>query len=254
MEKRVYVGFPVPLLGPTPLRLPVLSNGRGVVALEKPAVLLATAHPWYAHFPNIADALGSQIRQSKPELTRLGIPYAKAIYHLDAEIAGPVLFGTSPVSASRFRERFGSQEMDFTFRLVARQRIAGDRFDISLPVAPHGTHPQLIVSRSPHVLSRPSLQSHQTADSPLRVRIAGGCLQRGCGHRPVTCARIPARAQPLEVRAPIASLTAALARDALHQTPARVRVQGRALHLQEAGRLRGRQVLRLRIHLHGLII
>ena len=147
MEKRVYVGFPVPLLGPTPLRLPVLSNGRGVVALEKPAGLLATAHPWYAHFPNITDALGSQIRQSKPELTRLGIPYAKAIYHLDAEIAGPVLFGTSPASASRFRERFGSQELDFTFRLVARQRIAGNRFDISLPVAPHGTHPQLIVSR-----------------------------------------------------------------------------------------------------------
>ena len=55
------VGFPPPLLGSAPQRLPILEDAPGWLALEKPAGVGTRAHPWDPHVPDLDQALNLQL-------------------------------------------------------------------------------------------------------------------------------------------------------------------------------------------------
>lgn len=121
------IGFPPPLLGPSPLRLPILAQGKGWLALEKPTGVLADAHPWYPQLPCLVAALRRQVAAGKPELQRLGLSEAHTIAFLDPEISGPALLATDRKARNAWRNRLGSYQLSFSYRLlVATDHPAAD--------------------------------------------------------------------------------------------------------------------------------
>ena len=94
MDKTIPLGFPVPLLGMQPVRLPVLFDDGELLALAKPAGVLVQSDPWYANLPELVEAIRFQAHDGKPEFQRLNIgPEGLwAVTDLDPECYGPVLF------------------------------------------------------------------------------------------------------------------------------------------------------------------
>ena len=70
MSKKPFlaVGFPPPLLGEAPIRLPILKDTDGWLAIEKPAGVGMRAHPWDERTPDLDSALNAQLENGKPEL------------------------------------------------------------------------------------------------------------------------------------------------------------------------------------------
>ena len=65
------IGFPPPVLGKDPLRLPVIADSADWLALDKPAGIGVRDYPWDQQVPDLDTALNLQLRQGKPELKRL---------------------------------------------------------------------------------------------------------------------------------------------------------------------------------------
>ncbi len=141
-----YIGFPVPLLGERPYRLPVLYREAGVLALEKPAGLLTCPHDWYPAKRSISIAVNQQARRGKPELQRLGVEKIYPFYALETEASGVALFATSSSSGKFYRNQHGSGGMRFKFLLLARSTRKESEIDCQLPLARHVTKARLEVS------------------------------------------------------------------------------------------------------------
>lgn len=160
-----HIGFPPPLLGPTPLRLPVLGRGGDWIALEKPPGVAVSFQDWEEKgIPGLTEALVAQIRADKPELQRLGLDWISPVFALDSEVSGVALFATSEEAAKRLRNSLGSKEFSFTFTLLARS--APDlpaEITCDLPLAKHQRLPQIIVSHSTGKMSETSFQRGESA-------------------------------------------------------------------------------------------
>ena len=101
------IGFPPPLLGPEPLRLPVLALTADWVALAKPPAIAMREHPWNLGYPNLDSALNVQLQNEKPELLRLGATCFGSIYNLDPACSGVALFGLNRPAIAVLREQYG---------------------------------------------------------------------------------------------------------------------------------------------------
>ena len=66
------IGFPPPLLGEAPWRMPILAQDpeQAWFALNKPANIALRDFPWDRHLPNMDAALNRQLQAGKPELLR----------------------------------------------------------------------------------------------------------------------------------------------------------------------------------------
>ena len=70
------------------IRLPILKDTDGWLAIEKPAGVGMRAHPWDERTPDLDSALNAQLENGKPELLRLGASVFGSIYYMDPEISG----------------------------------------------------------------------------------------------------------------------------------------------------------------------
>lgn len=143
-----FIGFPPPLLGPRPLRLPLLWNGDDAFAIDLPAGVLASYHEWFPEYPLCGDAINLQASLGKPELERMGIPHANAVYVLEPEIAGIALFAKNSEAATAYRNAFGSSEFSFTFEFISAHKSLDDSAKCNLPMARHATKPTMLVSHT----------------------------------------------------------------------------------------------------------
>ncbi len=143
-----HIGFPAPLLGQRPLRLPVLYRDGGLVAVDKPSGILTCPHDWYPGQPSLLVGINRQARSEKPELKRLGVGKTFPVLPLEAEVSGIALFATSSRSADFFRNQHGSCGMRFTFLLLARESAneGKEAIDCQLPLTRHSTKARLVVS------------------------------------------------------------------------------------------------------------
>lgn len=114
------IGFPPSLLGDAPLRLPVLGSREGLLLYNKPAGVLAEAHPWYPGFPSVIAGIRHQLRQAKPELIRLGFEEPYSVGHVDYAASGLGMLAMNKAAAAHWRDCHGSRLLaaDF-FILVA---------------------------------------------------------------------------------------------------------------------------------------
>jgi 23S rRNA-/tRNA-specific pseudouridylate synthase len=148
-NKKNAVGFPPPLLGEQPLRMPVLAETADWIALEKPAGFGTRAHPWDAE-PDMDAALNTQLLAGKPELLRCGAEVFASVYYLDPVISGIAVFAKSRDASADLRNRFGSGECRFRFQCItAAQGAEGQppaEREADAPLLPHNVKPKMIPS------------------------------------------------------------------------------------------------------------
>lgn len=143
-----FIGFPPPLLGESPLRLPILDRGDGWIALNKPAGVAVREYPWDLGIPDLDAALNRQLSEGKPELLRLRAEIFGSVYYMDPVMSGLALFATNREALEFFRNQFGSMHMQFRFLLVTPE-VGGDLsdgFETEAPLLPHYDKPKMIPS------------------------------------------------------------------------------------------------------------
>ncbi|MGF1450192.1 MAG: pseudouridine synthase [Opitutales bacterium] len=116
------IGFPPPLLGEAPERLQVFrwSADDGLLILEKPAGVLVDPHPWYPASPSLVAALARQVDAAKPELAPFGFERVHGVGVIDAEIEGAALIAANHQAGARWRDAYGSGQVEWVFECVAR--------------------------------------------------------------------------------------------------------------------------------------
>lgn len=135
-----FIGFPPPLLGEEPHRLPVYGVHEGLLAMEKPPGVVPDAHPWYPQAPSLAAGINAQAKTGKPELEPLGLEQVFAVHPLDAEISGITLLALSKEAAAHWREVIGSRKLMFHFSLAVQpgQTKASGPGAVDLPLVSQG--------------------------------------------------------------------------------------------------------------------
>ncbi len=146
-NKKNAVGFPPPLLGEKPLRLPVLAETADWLALEKPAGVGTRAYPWDDE-PDMDAALNSQLQAGKPELLRREATLFGSVYYLDPAISGVAVFAKRRDALADLRNRFGSGDCRFRFQFIAAVQPAGSEsmLEADAPLLPHNVKPKMIPS------------------------------------------------------------------------------------------------------------
>lgn len=146
-KKKDALGFPPPLLGESPLRMAVLGETEGWIALNKPAGVGVRAYPW-DDAPDMDGALNTQLQAGKPELVRRGASLFGSVYYLDPVISGVAVFAKNRASLAELRNTFGSGASRFRFLFVTAAQTAGEepvrRADA--PLLPHNVKPKMIPS------------------------------------------------------------------------------------------------------------
>lgn len=144
------LGFPVPLLGMQPARLPVLFDDGELLVLAKPAGVLVQEDGWYPRLPVLIEAIRHQSRQGKGEFQRLGIGEAGlwAVTDLDPEFHGPVLFARTREVAEDLRSAVGSGAFTFTFQFLTRGNPADSIINCDLPITRHRNQNRMLVSHT----------------------------------------------------------------------------------------------------------
>jgi 23S rRNA-/tRNA-specific pseudouridylate synthase len=143
------IGFPPPVLGKDPLRLPVIADSADWLALDKPAGIGVRDYPWDQQVPDLDTALNLQLRQGKPELKRLDASLFGSVYYLDPEVSGVCLFGKSREAVASLRNSYGSGQCEFTFYLIASDQptvCCAEEQIADAPLLAHNTKPKMIPS------------------------------------------------------------------------------------------------------------
>lgn len=147
MEYPEAIGFPPPLLGERPQRLPVLAAGAGWLALDKPPGCLVDAHPWNQGAPCLVASLRTQVEAGKPELASLAIETPYATHYLDIEASGVALLATDKPMRAHLKELIGSSLVRFKFQFVARQAPDEETIRCKLPLGEDPDVPRAAVER-----------------------------------------------------------------------------------------------------------
>ncbi|MEO0796457.1 MAG: hypothetical protein AAFX93_14905 [Verrucomicrobiota bacterium] len=141
------IGFPPPLLGPEPVRLPAATVGEGLLAIALPGGILSDANPFYPDRLSLVAGLKAQIAKGKPELVRLGMEIALSINLVEAEVSGVSLVGCTREAVAHWRNVYGSQQLKFSYEFVAQVAHGQeDSYLCDLPVARHSYEQRMLVS------------------------------------------------------------------------------------------------------------
>lgn len=148
-KKGPAIGFPPPLLGEVPLRLPIVANSDHWLALNKPAGAGVRAYPWDEGIPNLDGALNQQLQAEKPELVALDAELFGSIYYIEPEVSGVALFGKSRDAIAQLRNAYGSGEFEFSYLCVSRihpSATVGEVLEADAPLLPHDWKLKMIPS------------------------------------------------------------------------------------------------------------
>lgn len=145
-----FIGFPPPLLGFRPQRLPVIWQREGGFAVAMPNDVQILMDNWYPRTPMLAESINYQAAQGKPELDRLGVTKlgVTAIYTMEPDLSGVALFATTPEMAEFWRNAYGSDAFSLRIQFVAEAAPADPELDCELPIARHSREKRSLVSHS----------------------------------------------------------------------------------------------------------
>lgn len=140
------IGFPPPLLGDKPWRVPVIASGEGWLALDRPPAIATDHDPLDPDFPSLVAALRHEHKRGKPELAPLNIASLSAVYNHDAAMGGVALIATNDMAAETFRNAYGSRLFQFSFSLLTLPLPDYRQISCDLPLARHTSEPLMLVS------------------------------------------------------------------------------------------------------------
>lgn len=141
------IGFPPPLLGDKPFRLPVLQKGEGWIALEKPIGALIDAHPLYPEVKTMVEGIRVQASAGKPELERLGVSKVSSVFLLEPEVHGIALLANSSKAREELRNAFGSMQFEFCFELLCWGTTENDELVCEAPLNYYPKEGRVIISK-----------------------------------------------------------------------------------------------------------
>lgn len=147
-SNKKFIGFPPGLILDYPIRLPVIKEADGWIAVEKPAGIAMRQHPWNRDKTDMDTALNKQLQAQKPELLQSGATLFGSVYNIEPEVSGVALFAKHKKSMAELRNFAGSDRLRFTFLLVVRSN-SSEGFDEKIADAPlltHNTKPKMIPS------------------------------------------------------------------------------------------------------------
>jgi len=142
------IGFPAPLLGGRPVRVPVLAEGGSWLALDKPAGVAARGHPWDRGIPDLDAALNRQLEEGKPELAERGARCFASVHYADPPATGVALFAKNREAMDRWRNAHGSGALRFVFLFVSRCRDVHGAHSATCetPLLKHRSKPKMVPS------------------------------------------------------------------------------------------------------------
>jgi len=141
-----FIGFPENRLREKPVRLPVLQNEPDWFAVNKFVGLLPQAHPWYQDKPNLTQAIRDQVDEGKGELQRLGISHCYYICGPECESSGPALFAKTKAGADLLKNAYGSDQIEFRYWFVTRNRTSESELVCELPIGRHKERNRAVIS------------------------------------------------------------------------------------------------------------
>ncbi|MGC9449813.1 MAG: hypothetical protein ACP5I4_00080 [Oceanipulchritudo sp.] len=150
MKPDLFLGFPDPLLGDRPVRLPVLFDDGEVLVFAKPCGVLVETDSWYPRLPVLVEAIRYQAGQGKPEFSRIGIPPEglRAVTGLDPDCHGPVLFARGADQAEALRNACGSNQFRFRFVFLTAGNPTRDAIQCDLPISRHTHQRKMLISHA----------------------------------------------------------------------------------------------------------
>jgi len=206
MNKQPHLGFPAPLLGAEPIRLPVLHDDGEMLVLAKLPGILLQQDAWYPRLPVLIEAIRYQAAQGKPELAKRGIGPSGlwAVTDLDAECAGPVLLTRSRETAEELKNQFGSGAFSFTYEFITQSTPGEDPLECDLPLSRHDRLPRMLVSHTTGKITHTNFSMVNSVGAyalcsaqthfPRRHQVLLHALESGL---PVLGDRIYARSNPI---------------------------------------------------------
>ncbi len=177
LSSKKFIGFPPGLLLDRPLRVPVITEAKEWIALDKSAGIAIRQHPWNCGRLDMDAALNKQLQERKPELIESGATLFGSVYNIDPEISGVALFAKRRDSLSELRNLVGSEKLQFKFLLVAKldKAMATDEFVANAPLLIHNTKPKMIPSTAKGKKARTHFR--QIQQSPLGWSLWEACTQ-----------------------------------------------------------------------------
>ncbi|MFP4166084.1 MAG: hypothetical protein ACLFUF_02835 [Opitutales bacterium] len=163
--KKDAIGFPPPLLGEAPLRLSLIGEGSGWIALNKPSGIGMREHPWDIGVPHLDGALNRQLQSGKPELLAKQAELFGSVYYLDPGIAGVALFATTRAALAEWRNHFGGGGLRFRFRFVSADDSGPDTRECDAPLLPHRSKPRMVPSTAKGKKTRTVFQRLASSES-----------------------------------------------------------------------------------------
>ena len=120
-------------------KLPVLFEGEGLLALEKPAHLLVSPEKQRADDPVLTKLLQRDLANKAAWTQDRDYSFLDLIYTVDLETTGVVLFATDRAVRDGLRNDFGGRQVDFRFEALAHGVPDEDQFEAEFKMAPHPT-------------------------------------------------------------------------------------------------------------------
>lgn len=147
-NEEAFISFPEGYLGSRPARFPLLVNDDELFCLNKPAGMACFQHGWTQGRPDFTAALRRELLNRKPQLERLGLEGIFRIYNLEAEVSGALLYAKTEAAEGRWRNVFGSRQIEFTYHLLAETEAPERELACDLPVAAHFNEDRALVSHA----------------------------------------------------------------------------------------------------------
>ncbi len=140
------ISFVPGVLGEKAARVRVLYFERGLLALEKPALVAAQPHPLWPDAPNLRDALRAV--QGRDALRKYALKNPSGVFHPEPEISGIALFASDEKNIEYWRNAFGSRQMKFSFELLAKATDIEEKFLCDLPITQHSEQLKMLVTHT----------------------------------------------------------------------------------------------------------
>ena len=117
--------------------IPVLFEDEHLLALDKPATLLAVPDLAEPARPSLLQLLHDAIAADKPWAVERGLTYLSNIYRLDPETSGVFLLARTKDVLVQLADLFGSEKPQRQFLALVHGSPAEDRFQVNAKLAPH---------------------------------------------------------------------------------------------------------------------
>ncbi len=117
--------------------IPVLYEDEHLLALDKPAGLLASPDRYDPQRPNLMKLLHTAIAEGRPWARARGLAYLSHAHRLDRETSGVMLLAKNKPALVALANLFGSEKPLKKYAALVRGTPPEEHFEVDAPLAPH---------------------------------------------------------------------------------------------------------------------